>query len=419
MNAVGTIPEGLWTLTYLTNLYVLCYFFTKLLDWSLVTFHWQFNSDAISKSSDIYNGGFGLFYRTFGINALSGKVPPELGLLTDLRSLSFATNSFNGSLPSELGNLRKLEQIYIGSTGVGGEIPNTFANLVNMQTTRASDNNFTGRIPDFIGNWSQLRSLRISGLSNGNLGFIRDLKSLSILSLRNSGISGSVPNDIGEYNFTQLFLGNNSLTGTLPNVKSTTLVNIDLSYNELSGTLPSWANDRGLQLYGNIVVNNFTSNDSTLNCFQRGFTCVTLESTAVAHKLQPQVDLSTSKTQLLGPATYYLKTPERRWGVSNVGRRDNPIYIVSSQRQYYGLGLENGNYTVDLRFAELVTEDGPTWRSLGRRVFDIYIQIYHSTRAMRWQISQSDPSDGENLIKLVVGFKSGFNGTRVIAVKWS
>ncbi|KAL4554368.1 hypothetical protein LXL04_039505 [Taraxacum kok-saghyz] len=306
-------------------------------------------------------------YLTFGINALSGKVPPELGLLTDLRSLSFATNSFNGSLPSELGNLRKLEQIYIGSTGVGGEIPNTFANLVNMQTTRASDNNFTGRIPDFIGNWSQLRSLRISGLSNGNLGFIRDLKSLSILSLRNSGISGSVPNDIGEYNFTQLFLGNNSLTGTLPNVKSTTLVNIDLSYNELSGTLPSWANDRGLQLYGNIVVNNFTSNDSTLNCFQRGFTCVTLESTAVAHKLQPQVDLSTSKTQLLGPATYYLKTPERRWGVSNVGRRDNPIYIVSSQRQYYGLGLENGNYTVDLRFAELVTEDGPTWRSLGRR----------------------------------------------------
>ena len=31
MDAQGTIPEGLWTLTYLSNLYVLCYFFTGVL----------------------------------------------------------------------------------------------------------------------------------------------------------------------------------------------------------------------------------------------------------------------------------------------------------------------------------------------------------------------------------------------------
>ncbi|KAJ0017790.1 hypothetical protein Pint_11509 [Pistacia integerrima] len=44
--------------------------------------------------------------------------------------------------------------------------------------------------------------------------------------------------------------------------------------------------------------------------------------------------------------------------------------------RYYGLGLENGPYNVSLFFAEIVYEDRASrkWESLGRRVFDIYIQ---------------------------------------------
>nr|XP_043621059.1 probable LRR receptor-like serine/threonine-protein kinase At1g56140 isoform X2 [Erigeron canadensis] len=393
---------------------------------------------------------------TFGINALSGEIPPELGLLTDLRSLSFGTNNFNGSLPSELGNLRRLQQIYINSAGVSGDIPSSFANLRSLVTVWASDNAFTGRIPDFIGNWTQLQSLRFEGnsfegsippsfsqltslqelritsLTNGTLDFIANLKSLTVLVLRNSRITGSIPTDIGEYQnltrldlsfnnltgqiprdlfnlsqITFLFLGNNSLNGTLPNVKSRSLINIDLSYNELSGTLPSWINESSLQL--NLVANNFTLEGSEisglpsgLNCLQRDFPCdrgSPRYSNFGVNCGGPQI---TSSNQIvyerdnepLGPATYYL-TSERRWGVSNVGQRDNPAYTTSSLRQftntldselfqtarisagslrYYGLGLQNGNYTVNLQFAELLIEDGQTWRSRGRRVFDIYLQ---------------------------------------------
>ncbi|KAK0596243.1 hypothetical protein LWI29_014033 [Acer saccharum] len=99
----------------------------------------------------------------------------------------------------------------------------------------------------------------------------------------------------------------------------------------------------------------------------------------------------------LGPASYFV-TDTRRWGVSNVGsfaENNNPRYISSSSSQftntldselfqtarisasslrYYGLGLENGDYNVTLQFAEMTILDTTSWQSVGRRVFDIYIQ---------------------------------------------
>ncbi|CAJ2642040.1 unnamed protein product [Trifolium pratense] len=41
---------------------------------------------------------------------------------------------------------------------------------------------------------------------------------------------------------------------------------------------------------------------------------------------------------------------------------------------YYGFCLGNGNYTVNLHFAEIMFTDDQTYNSLGRRIFDIYIQ---------------------------------------------
>ena len=104
----------------------------------------------------------------------------------------------------------------------------------------------------------------------------------------------------------------------------------------------------------------------------------------------------------LGVASYYISSPPR-WGVSNVGRfmdTSNGSYIVNnSSRQfqntldsklyqtarmsastlrYYGFGLENGDYTVTLQFGEFDFEDLQTWKSVGRRVFDIYLQVCSS-----------------------------------------
>jgi Malectin domain len=49
-----------------------------------------------------------------------------------------------------------------------------------------------------------------------------------------------------------------------------------------------------------------------------------------------------------------------------------------SSLRYYGFGLENGNYTVKLQFSEIAFPDPPpdNWQNTGRRVFDIYIQVF-------------------------------------------
>ncbi|KAL4611392.1 hypothetical protein ACB092_08G120000 [Castanea dentata] len=442
LNVVGVIPDELWTLTFLSNLNLGQNYLTGNL------------SASIANLTRMQ-------YLSFAANTLSGTVPKELGNLTNLLSLSFLENNFTGSLPSELGNLVKLEQLFIGSSGISGEIPSTFANLRNLQKVWAFDTELTGRIPDFIGNWSKLitlklvgnsfegpipstfsnlaslSELRISDLSNGNssLAFIKNMKSLSTLVLRNNNISDSIPSNIGEYqqlaqldlsfnniigqipdalfnlsSLSYLFLGNNKLYGTLPARKTTSLLNIDLSYNNLEGSFPSWVSEQNLQL--NLVANNFTiesSNNSVLpsglKCLQRDFPCN--RGTGLYYDFAikcggPQITSSNGivyerDNETLGSATYYVINTDR-WAVSNVGYfsgTNNPQYtsysssqftntldpelfqtarLSASSLRYYGLGLENGNYTVSLQFAEIAFDNTNTWRSLGRRVFDIYIQ---------------------------------------------
>ncbi|KAE8719973.1 putative LRR receptor-like serine/threonine-protein kinase [Hibiscus syriacus] len=400
-------------------------------------------------------------------NVLSGPIPKELGNLKNLSLLSMSNNNFSGTLPPELGNLANLEKLYINSCGFSGEIPSTFANIERLQLVWASDNAFTGTIPDFVGNnWTRLSSLRFEGNSfdgpipsslanltslsslrigdiynrSSSLDFIRNLKNLTELVLRNVMLNGIFPSYITELQslekldlsfnnltgqipsglFTMnsleyLFLGNNSLSGSIPSQKSEALQTIDLSYNLLSGNLPSWVNP-SLQL--NLVANNFTLNNSNiglfpgLECLQRSFPCSrnALQYTNFSIKCGGAAMISDgilfeADDSRLGAAAFNM-TSTRKWAVSNVGLfadRKNQQYVENTRGQvrgtntpalyqtsrlspgslrYYGLGLETGLYTIRLFFAETGFHDrnSQSWDSLGRRVFDVYIQ---GTRRLR------------------------------------
>ncbi|KAL5731439.1 hypothetical protein ACHQM5_004167 [Ranunculus cassubicifolius] len=443
INVVGTIPDELANLTFLTFLN---------LDQNYLTGPLPAFIGNLSRLETL----------SVGINALSGPIPEELGRLRNLQTLAFGSNRFSGTLPPQLGSLVNLEQIYMDSSGVGGEIPTTFENLVNMRVMWASDNPFTGTIPDFIGNWTQLTSLRfygnsfegpipssfsrltsltdlrVSDLSNvsSSLTFVRDMRNLTVLVLRNNLLSGSVPSSIAEnrllrldlsfnnltgqppatiFNLSSLsylFLGNNSLSGSLPPQISPSLLAIDLSYNRFSGSLPSWANQRTLQL--NVISNNLTFDSSNnsflasgLNCLLGQFPCgrgnPSYSSFAIncggPQRSSTEGIIYEAENSTANPASYNVRN-DRKWAVSNVGLfgdSSGPSYVVNKLVQttgtldtelfqtarlspgslrYFGLGLENGPYNVNLQFAETGFDDESTrtWKSLGRRVFDIYLQ---------------------------------------------
>ncbi|KAI8539527.1 hypothetical protein RHMOL_Rhmol09G0189700 [Rhododendron molle] len=261
---------------------------------------------------------------------------------------------------------------------------------------RFQGNAFEGGIPSTFSKLTSLTDLRISDLSNGSssLAFLKDMTSLSILILRNNHISGTIPSNIGDYqSLSQLFLGNNKLNGTPSALKSPSLLHIDVSYNQLSAPLPSWANNSVMATGFDCIPENLPClgdipsspkySDFAINC---GGPEITSASQIVYER----------DNETLGPATYY-ETSTKRWAVSNVGRfneMNNPQYTSVSSSQfntldsellqtarispgslrYFGLGLKNGNYNVTLKFAETAFLNPPTWKSLERHVFDIYIQ---------------------------------------------
>ncbi|XP_073058818.1 probable LRR receptor-like serine/threonine-protein kinase At1g56130 isoform X1 [Primulina eburnea] len=371
----------------------------------------------------------------FGTNNFSGPLPPELGNLSRLTQMYFDSAGVSGPIPPSFANLTSLERVWASDNDLTGQIPDFVGNWTKLLVLRFQGNSFQGSIPSSFSNLSSLNDLRISDISNGSssLDFLRNMRTLATLVLRNNNVSGSIPSFFGQFNslqlldlsfnnltgglpeflfniggITSLFLGSNKFTGVLPAQKISKLQNIDLSYNELSGSFPSWVSQQNLQI--NLVGNNFTiggSNQSVLpsglDCLQRNFPCrrgspvysrfaVNCGGTQIRSFDQTVYEMD---NETLGPATYYM-TSTGRWAVSNAGLpSDNPQYRTSSLYQftntmdselfqtarlsagslrYYGLGLENGNYTVKLQFAEIVIFGNMTWKSLGRRVFDIYIQ---------------------------------------------
>ncbi|KAF8010277.1 hypothetical protein BT93_J1030 [Corymbia citriodora subsp. variegata] len=334
-------------------------------------------------------------YLSLNANAFSGELPSEIGNLYELLVVTFAENNFSGSLPRSLGNLSKLQELYISSSGISGAIPSSFANLTDLNTLWATDCNLTGSVPDFIGNWfkltrlglqgtsfagpipstfsklTSLNELRVSDLSTGisTLEFLADMRNLKTLVLRNNNIHGTIPpyissneklehldlsfnnlnGSIPDSIFTldslsYLFLGSNKLGGALPSKKGTSLAYIDLSYNNLSGNFPSWVKENNRS---NFVANYFTAESSNSGDLPSGWICL--------QRLFPCRDTGVT----------ILNTSEALFQTTRTS---------ASSLRYYGLGLQNGNYTVNLGFVETAFPDDSQWSSRGRRLFDIYIQ---------------------------------------------
>ncbi|CAI0555055.1 unnamed protein product [Linum tenue] len=207
----------------------------------------------------------------FSYNQLHGNLPRNLGIsLPNLRTLDVAYNRFTGTVPPSLSNASSLVVLQLPSNNFTGTMPSmeSSRNLMwlsifnnslgsgasSLQWLLIHYNNFGGSLPKQVANLStglEVLSLKGNRLSGGIPGEIQNLVSLQWLGklqalqqlqLSYNSISGSIPSSIG--NLTKLlglYLSNNHLQGGIPagieNCRN--LMTLDISYNNLSGVIPS------------------------------------------------------------------------------------------------------------------------------------------------------------------------------------
>ncbi|KAK3424560.1 hypothetical protein EUGRSUZ_F01347 [Eucalyptus grandis] len=167
----------------------------------------------------------GLFYE-FELH-LSTRKPidwsnPE-GAREHIHSLAIVNvegNWLSGRLPPELGKLSELDRLSLTSNNFTGELPQTFANFTELWTLRLGDNQFRGKIPSFIQNLTSLRVLIIQG----------------------SGLQGPIPSGIAVLErLTYLRISDlNGPESPVPKLRCRNIVTLILRSCNLMGELPAY-----------------------------------------------------------------------------------------------------------------------------------------------------------------------------------
>ena len=163
-------------------------------DWTVQT-NWL-SSRPLGEWHGVVTGSDGRVIKLrSGTNHLSGYLPPALGNLTHLTSLSLSDNDLSGSIPPELGNLTNLTHLYLGENSLSGSIPPELGNLTNLTHLYLGENSLSGSIPPELGNLTNLTHLYLS----------------------ENNLSGSIPPELGNLSsLEKLFLSDTNMTGSIP-----------------------------------------------------------------------------------------------------------------------------------------------------------------------------------------------------------
>ncbi len=177
-------------------------------------------------------------------NQLTGKIPPELGLLSQLRSLNLQYNRLTGKIPPELGQLSRLEELLLWVNQLAGPIPAELGQLAELKELTLYRNQLTGEIPPELGQLSNLFRLlasnnQLTGKIPAELG---QLSRMAILSFADNQLTGKIPPELGQLpRMWFLSLSGNRLTGPIPKElgQLSSLRDLSLFNNRLTGPIPT------------------------------------------------------------------------------------------------------------------------------------------------------------------------------------
>ncbi|KAI3676598.1 hypothetical protein L1987_86209 [Smallanthus sonchifolius] len=364
-------------------------------------------------------------------NYLSGTVPSQLGRLFNLKSLILSSNQFTGTLPAALGELRNLTNFRINDNNFSGRIPDFIQNWRHLTRLEMVASGLEGPIPSNISLLEDLTDLRLSDMAGPAQGFppLNNATGLIRLVLRNCNISGEIPpyvwmireletldasfnrlvggispNIIGR-SLRFVFLTSNMLSGDIPDSLLLNGASIDLSYNNFTWQGPDRPSCRqNTNTYINLFKSSSTGNplQDILAC-SNDIKCPRYGCSMHVNSGGDDVRVTESNKDVLyeGDANVdggasLLHISNTNWGFSSTGdfmddnifQNTRYIYTATNLSSsvyatarlsplslvYFTHCLENGEYAVKLHFAELQFTNDTTYRSLGKRIFDIYIQ---------------------------------------------
>ncbi|KAL3650133.1 hypothetical protein CASFOL_006536 [Castilleja foliolosa] len=174
---------------------------------------------------------------------LKGKIPDEIGNLTNLVLLGLFDNQLTGPFPENLGSLKSLQALLIDDNKISEAIPSTICQLHNMLMLDMGHNQLHGSIPLCFGNVTTLREVYLnSNKLNSNMPTsFWNLREILILNLSDNLFVGPLPQEMANLkSVVRIDLSVNKLSGVIPSaiVEWQTLISLNLSCNELEGTIP-------------------------------------------------------------------------------------------------------------------------------------------------------------------------------------
>ncbi|XP_055803387.1 probable LRR receptor-like serine/threonine-protein kinase At1g07650 isoform X1 [Solanum dulcamara] len=424
----GVLPPSLIKLPYLKTIDVARNYLSGTIPPEWASIKLEFMSVMVNQLSGPIPKYLGnmttLLYMSLENNMFNGTVPKELGNMVNLQSLTLSFNNLTGRLPEEINKLTRLTELRLSGNNFTGILP-SFESLKNLQKLEIQASGFEGPVPPSISVLTGMKELRISDLTGSASEFppVENMTGLTRLMLRNCNLSGKIPPYIA--NMLQLKildLSFNKLEGQIPDLER--LDRLELLYltsNRLIGPIQDWIKSRNSKYVIDLSYNNFNESSEpttcreTLNLFKSYNSTKKSElgkclSSNPCSKNWYSVHINCGgESVTIGDTTYEADEDsagaakffywKESWGSSNTGDFwDRPIVLneykatnVSSimghnselyttarlsalSLTYYGRCLANGNYTVTLHFAEIVIRDNRSFQSLGKRMFDVYIQ---------------------------------------------
>ncbi|CAL0326492.1 unnamed protein product [Lupinus luteus] len=286
-------------------------------------------------------------------------------------------SGLSGPIPSEISFLKNLTDLRITDLKGSDSYFPQLSNLTNLETLVLRSCNLIGSLPEYLGNVTSLRSLDVSfnKLSGDIPSTFGDLDNMNILYLTGNLFTGPLPNWIDRPDYTDLSYNNFSIDdpGQLTCQQgSVNLFASSLKANNL-GTVPCLGNincpktlySLRINCGGKLVNTNGSmiydddSNEAGPARFHRSGSNWAFSNTGhfFDSGLVDYYTWSNTTTLAMDNAELYRDA------------RVSPLSLT-----YYGFCLGNGSYTVNLHFAEIMFTGDQSYKSLGRRVFDIYIQ---------------------------------------------